>query len=303
MSDVREQLGHPRLVSSLSTAYRVERTVIGGRAHSKPREPGDGLLALRRTIETRVIPSLVVAHARPSATETGLTAEPGDPATNEIAALAEQMLAADTDGAALRIDMLRDQGHALEDIYLCLFAPAAGYLHRLWSHDLCGFAEATLALWRLQQLLRNYSIEFRAEGERQETGRRALLAPTPREKHQLSYAMFCLVLMSEFFRRDGWEPWIEPEPTSREFGESIRNQWFDVVEFLVGGDKHLDELASRIRMIRRESPNRSIGVMVHGQVFIEHPELVSLVGADLTATDAKQGPIQAQNLVGLARHP
>ena len=81
MSDVREQLGHPRLVSSLSTAYRVERTVIGGRAHSKPREPGDGLLALRRTIETRVIPSLVVAHRKAVGNgywAHGATGRPGD---------------------------------------------------------------------------------------------------------------------------------------------------------------------------------------------------------------------------------
>jgi hypothetical protein len=40
--------------------------------------------------------------------------------------------------------------------------------------------------------------------------------------------------------------------------------------------------------------------MVHGQVFIEHPELVLLVGADLTATDARQGALQAQHLVGLS---
>ena len=124
-----------------------------------------------------------------------------------------------------------------------LLAPAAIHLRRLWSNDLCGFADATLALWRLQQLLRQYSGEFRAETERQETGHRALLAPTPREKHELSYAMFCLVLMSEFFRRDGWEAWIEPDPTTAEFAHVIHEQWFDVVEFLVSGDKQLDALA------------------------------------------------------------
>jgi hypothetical protein len=209
------------------------------------------------------------------------------------------VLAGDTDGASLRIETLRTQGHSIEDVYIRLLAPAAAHLRLRWNSDLCGFAEATLALWHLQQLLRNYSAEFRAEAGRQETGYRALLAPTPREKHDLSYTMFCLVLMSEFFRRDGWEAWIEPEPTSRDFADVIRREWFDIVEFIVSGDKQLDALASHIRMIRRESSNRSIGVMVYGQVFIEHPELVLLVGADLTATDARQGALQAHYLVGL----
>jgi hypothetical protein len=223
-----------------------------------------------------------------------------DPALKDAAALAELMLTGDTDGAGVRVDALRAHGFALEDIYLQLLAPAAAYLRRLWNADLCGFAEATLALWRLQQLLRRYSVEFRAESDRAETGRRALLAPTPLEKHDLGHAMFYLVLISEFFRRDGWEAWIEPDPKAREFADVVRQEWFDVVEFLVSGDKQLDALASRIRMVRRESQNRSIGVMVCGQVFIEHPELVLLVGADLTATDARQGAVQAQQLVGLA---
>jgi hypothetical protein len=228
-----------------------------------------------------------------------MPADRDDAGSNDVAALAYQMLAGNAEDAEARIEVLRAGGNSLEAIYIQLLAPAAGHLRQLWRSDLCGFAEATLALWRLQQLLRNYSTEFRAEAERQETGRRALLAPTPREKHELSYAMFYLVMMSEFFRRDGWEAWIEPEPASREFSEVVRREWFDVVEFLVCGEKQLDALASRIRTIRRESPNRSIGVMVSGQIFIEHPELVLLVGADLTATDARQGALQAQKLVGL----
>jgi hypothetical protein len=198
---------------------------------------------------------------------------------------------------------LRAQGFSLEQIYLGLLAPAASHLRHLWNGDLCGFADATLALWRLQQLLRHYSVEFRAETNRQQTERRVLLAPTPFEKHDLSYAMFYLVLMSEFFRRDGWEPWIEPDPNAREFAEAICRQWFDTVELLVSGDKQLDALASRIRMIRRESQNRSVGVIVYGQVFIDRPELVLLVGADLTATDARQGTIQAQHLLSRQTRP
>jgi MerR family transcriptional regulator, light-induced transcriptional regulator len=295
MTDVREQSERPHPATSLPRADRIERE------HKFPlcRSPAEGFLGLTRTIETKVVRSLLTAHAKPHGLRSDVAVDPNGPASSDAVALVEQMLAGDSAGAVARIETLRAQDHSLEEIYLNLLAPAAGHLRGLWSNDLCGFADATLALWHLQQLLRHYSVEFRAEAERQETGRRALLAPTPREKYDLSYAMFYLVLMSEFFRRDGWEAWIEPEPTSREFAQVIRQEWFDVVEFLACGEKQLDVLASRIRMIRRESPNRSIGIMVYGQVFIEHPELVLLVGADLPATDARHGARQAQHLVGL----
>jgi hypothetical protein len=299
MTDVREQIERPHLASPLRRAYRAEPAAVGNREHLERRGPADRRLSLTGTIATKVIPSLVIAHAPPDAPRSDWVVKGGDRLSDEVIALAAQALAGDTDAATTRIDTLRAQGRSLEDIYLQLLAPAAIHLRRLWNTDLCGFAEVTLALWRLQQLLRDYSVEFRAEAERRETGHRTLLAPTPREKHDLSYAMFYLVLMSEFFRRDGWEAWIEPDSTSQQFAEVIRSEWFDVVEFLVSGERQLDALASRIRMIRRESPNRSIVVMVYGQVFIEHPELVLLVGADLTATDARQGALQAQHVMSL----
>ena len=135
-------------------------------------------------------------------------------------------------------------GASLEAIYIQVLAPTASHLRQLWSDDLCGFAEVTLALWRLQQLLREYSVAFQGESEQHVTGHRALLAPAPREKPDLSFVMFGLVMMSQFLRRDGWEAWIEPNPSSPEFAEVVRSQWFDVVEFLVSGDKQLDALAA-----------------------------------------------------------
>lgn len=301
MTDVREQVDRPAFLGTLSRACPADPRLL--KPEPRAKRHGPVAMALARTIERRVIPGLVIAHAKPKDLFADLAADYRNPVSGGPAALAEQMLAGDTEGALAEIQTLRAGGQLLETIYLQVVAPAAAHLRRLWSDDLCGFAEVTLALWRLQQLLRHFSVEFRSEGARRDTGRRALLAPTPQEKYDLSYAMFCLVLMSEFFRRDGWDAWIEPEPGAAEFARTVREQWFDVAEFIVSGDKQIDALAARIRMIRRESPNRSIGVMVSGQIFIEHPELVLLVGADLTATDARQGALQAERLAGLTHRP
>jgi MerR family transcriptional regulator, light-induced transcriptional regulator len=296
MTDPQQHIECPRGATAPPRPYRIQRVPVGIRDFHRGDHVAEGFAGLSNIIETKVIPRLAVTHAGHRALHSDLTVESDDPAPNDAPAVAQLVLTGDTAGACARVEALRIRGSSLEEIYLRLLAPAAIHLRLLWSKDLCGFADATLALWRLQQLLRQYSVEFRSEVARQETGRRVLLAPTPREKHDLSFAMFCLVLMSEFFRRDGWEAWIEPDPISQEFTQAVREQWFDVVEFLVTGDNQLDELAARIHMVRRESFNRSIGVMVYGPIFVD-PELTLRVGADLMATDARQASLAAQHFV------
>ena len=299
MTDVQERPDRYSKSNRSDGGFRQDRNSGSIRKHCpRARLSADGLIRLNRTVEAQIIPRLLLAHRNPPRASNADTPV-AEFALPHVTAVAERLLANDAESVGIQIEEFRAQGHSLETVYLQFLAPVALRLRRLWADDLCGFAEATLALWQLQQVMRSYSVAFRAEAERQETGRRALLLPTPREKYDLSYVMFGLCMRSEFFRRDGWEAWIEPDASNSAFGEVIRNQWFDVVEFVVSGDKQLDALATGIRLIRRHSPNRSIGVMVCGQVFIEHPELVLLVGADLTATDAKQGSVQAQNLVGL----
>lgn len=266
-------------------------------ADGRPDRPSAEILAgLTQAIEADVIPRLVLAHQTIPAV---VAVEPDKKNSSEVAQFAEMILGQDTSAACAQIQVMRDQGKSLETIYIELLAPAAARLRDLWSADLCGFADVTLALWRLQQVLREFSPEFRAEGEYAETGLRALLVPAPGEKNELGYVMFGLVMMAEFLRRDGVDPWIEPDSESKEFNGIIRSQWFDVVELLVKGDKKMDALAERIRMIRRESPNRGIGVMVCGPAFVEHPELVLLVGADVMANDPRQSAVQAKKAAGL----
>jgi hypothetical protein len=251
---------------------------------------------LTKAIETDIVPRLVMAHRQTAAVT---PAQPDRGGSKEVGQFAQVILRQDTVAACAHVQALREQGQALQAIYLDLLAPTAARLRNLWSADLCDFADVTLGLWRLQQVVREFSTEFRHESEHVETGLGALLVPAPGEKKELGYMMFGLVMMAEFLRRDGIDAWIEPDSSSSEFGSIVRSQWFDVVELLVSGDKKMDALAERIRMIRRESPNRGVGVMVCGPAFVEHPELVLLVGADVMANDPRQGAVQAKKAVGL----
>lgn len=275
--------------------WKPARLREGGSAADRSRSE-EIVAGVTRAIEADIVPRLVLAHRSIPAI---VPVEHAHLPSTDVAKFADMILSQDMTAACAAIQALREQGKPLDMIYIDLLAPTAAHLRDLWNQDLCDFADVTLALWRLQQVLREFSTEFRCEGAQAETGMRALLVPAPGEKNELGYVMFGLVMLSEFFRRDGWDAWIESDSSSSEFSGIVRSQWFDVVELLVSGDKKMDALAERIRKIRRESPNRGLGVMVCGPAFVEHPELVLLVGADVAASDPRQGSVQAKKAVGL----
>ncbi len=248
---------------------------------------------LLQTIEGEIIPRLVLARRGigqgPAATAT-LGWTPGNELVAEIADLVARQ---DLGAAATRIDALRQSGLTIETLYLDLLAPVARYMGELWEADILDFSTVTLGCSRLQQLLHELSPSFFREVEPHEHRRRVLLVPVPGEQHT-----FGLYMVAEFFRRAGWDVWSGCMPT-RELTELVGKEAFALVGFSLSGDKRLDALASSIRSVRRASCNRGIGVLVGGPVFVGHPELVSLVGADATAQDGRLATVQAQNTLSL----
>ena len=278
--------GHEFLRFSIGRALKLDR----------PQQTDRKKVAFERAVEFEIVPRLVLAHQNHVRAQAQPVAVAKLDYPNEIKAFAEIVLGRSEDAAAAHIQSLRLKGVPLEAIYLKLLSPTARYLKYQWLEDERDFADVTLGLWRLQQLLREFSAAFRAENSNA-NGLRALLAPGPSEPHDLGYLMFGLVLLGEFFRRDGWDAWIEPAPAARELSKTLHTEWFDVVEFMVSGQKRLDELAATIKMVRKASLNQSLGVLVCGQMFVEHPELVLLVGGDMPAADPREAAKEAQSLV------
>jgi hypothetical protein len=214
----------------------------------------------------------------------------------DVADLADRMIGGRLEDAFDRIDALRVSGRSLESIYLKLLAPTACHLRDLWSKDYCGFADLTFALCNLQGVLRRYARDFQAEATSADNGSRVLVVTPSGDGADIMTPVFGLMLMSQFFRRDGWDASIERDLTCGHFRETA-GEWFDMVEVLAANDGQLDEIASGIRTIRRGSPNPSIGVIVCGQIFSERPDYIGLVGADLMASDPLSSLSQAKSFL------
>ena len=168
----------------------------------------------------------------------------------------------------------------------------------MWEDDRAGFAEVTLGLTTLQQVLREFGPAFQSEAAA--TGRDliAFLAPAPGEQHN-----FGLAIVAEFFRRAGWTVRGEAMTTRAEMVTAVRRTWFAVVGLSLASEVRLEMLTDAIAAIRRASRNPTVGILVGGPLFVAHPELVQLVGADATAVDGKHAVIQAKGLLAASAPP
>jgi methanogenic corrinoid protein MtbC1 len=254
------------------------------------------LAHLARTIEADVIPRLVQAHRQTAAAANTEPVAAPQQSADQVAAFVA-LIVADTDlQVQASVDLKRRNGMSVEALYLDLFAPAARLLGEMWSDDLCDFSTVTVALGRLQRLLRELSPAFGTEVEHPANGRRALFAQPADEQHS-----FGLSMVAEFFRRDGWDVFgvvggALDDPLAR-----VRKEWADVVGLSVGSERRLDWLRNCVADVRAASRNPAVVVLVGGPIFALHPEWVAGVGADATARDARDAPRIASRLLMATR--
>jgi len=258
------------------------------RAAGSRKSPDLWLTQLTQAIELDIVPRLAQAHRKERRPPTGGAGE----TAVEISEFIEIVRFCELPDASAYVETVRAAGASLETIYLDLLAPTARRLGEMWEADLCDFTQVTLALWRLQQVLHELRPEFQGEGRNAVYDRQALLVPVLGEQHT-----FGLSMVTDFFRRAGWNVWSTPLTTRSELTHIVRSEWFAMVGLSLSSDLHLDELTAHVRTIRRSSRNTGVVIMVGGPVFIAHPDFVERVGADLTAADVRQAPLQARELV------
>ena len=243
-----------------------------------------------KTIEQDIIPRLVHAH-RPASVPVA-QGRPAMVGTTAVGGFVHAVLALD-DGAWQTVtDRLLTDGMAVSNIYLHLLAPAAEELGRMWDEDLCSFTDVTLAVGRMQRVLRSLSPAFGHEVDHPQNGRRVLLLPAPGEQHT-----FGLAIVAEFFRRAGWDVVGDGEARSVDPTALVRSEWFDVVGISAGTDARMDWLKSGIGAVRGASRNRGVAVLVGGPWFAADVGRVREVGADGTASDGQQAPVMAERLL------
>jgi methanogenic corrinoid protein MtbC1 len=240
------------------------------------------LARLRRNAPTGVPLSGTGAGAGPLST---------DDDTRELVGL---LLHQEASAAAGFLDALRLRGVTPRSLLLGVVTQAAQILGEMWDQDRCDFAQVTISMGRLQQVLRSLSPYFQAEAIFRAHPETVVLAPGPGEQHT-----FGLLMVGEFFRREGWRVVGGPATSASDTVLIVRRTWVDVVGFSIGSPARLEALAQAIRAVRRASRNPNLYVLVGGPLVLTRPGLAARTGADAAAADAAGAVRLANELLGM----
>jgi len=241
---------------------------------------------LAKIIATNIVPRLITLHGDASE---AAPADADGPTPIEVATLAKMMIDPEIGSSSHYISELKARGLSIDCLFVNLLEPTARHLGKMWENDECDFIDVTLGVARLQQLLSmfNASSSVPAFVEK----RRVCMMTIDDEKHSFGISM-----VEALLRAGGWRVHSERGAVLEQVPALVNTEWYAVAGLMIGSEERLDHLAAVVQAIRQHSRNRSIGIMVGGPPFAEHPELAARVGADATALDAPTAVLLAQKL-------
>jgi methanogenic corrinoid protein MtbC1 len=243
--------------------------------------------SMRGVLEDEIIPRLLVAHR-----DGAVNARPSGRLDAHVAAFANVCATGDRAAADLLIARLRDEGHAPDSVMVDLVGPAALLLGREWEDDRRSFVDVTLGLVLMHEIIHTMGYEYRDGPKQAGQVRRVMLASAPGSQHVLG-----LSIVSEFFRKAGWQVVLEVSPSAAELCHAVKNEWFDLVGLSVALDTQLATLPALIGKLRAAAHNPAMPVLLGGPVFTLAPQQAERFGAQAICIDAREATDIAASLV------
>lgn len=262
--------------------------------------PGDGEFEmynpaanLVQTLETEILPRLMLVHKLPGSETKKKTDNRPKIGPQEVKALVDILLEQSVMAGHELIEGMLDKGVALEHIYMHLLAPSARQMGELWDNDERDFSDVTIGLCRLQEILRNYQLEPAQDAVVPGVGCHSVLLTTScGDQH-----VFGVVMVAEFFRKEGWLVTSEPGAPISELKRIIKKQHYDIIGLSIARTLTPEEIASEINVLRAASKNKDIKIMIGGALVDRKSTIVDDVGADGCSTDASEAPQAALQLL------
>ena len=252
---------------------------------------------LRHTIETAILPRLMLVHADPATLIAEKSQRADQIETNSVERFVNAIIDQSATSGQEMIDHFVRNGMAMECIYLQLLAPAAQQMGVLWEEDIRSFTDVTVGLCRLHEILRNnrLSAPHQYALPTPETPS-VLLATACGDQH-----VFGVIMVAEFFRQAGWQVTCEPAATTRELARIAALHNYDVIGLSIARSYHATEVSEVIQKLRTSSRNPDVQVMLGGSLIARDSHFADKVGADLAVASGEHAPDAAMNLLAHAR--
>lgn len=238
--------------------------------------------SLTEVIERQIIPRLVQANrvtlpdAHQPITGPGITPK-------QLATFVALSKSSSTSETTQFVDELLHQGVTTDRIFLELIAPAARQLGLMWEQDLCDFTEVTCGLVRMHEITHRLGFEYQNGPQLGGDVQRIMLASAPGSQHFLG-----MTIVSDFFRKAGWDVVIEISLSEKELVHAVSNEWFDVIGISCATEAQLKTLPSLIRALKAASGNPEPGVLLGGPIFTVQEHDARSLGADGICLDVTE---------------
>jgi methanogenic corrinoid protein MtbC1 len=239
--------------------------------------------SLTQVIENQIIPRLVQAHRVETRAQD--THMPGGPTISmkQVATFVALSKSSQTSETTQFIDQLLHDGVTTDCIFLELIAPAARQLGQMWEQDLCDFTEVTCGLVRMHEITHRLGFEYQNGPQLGGDVQRIMLASAPGSQHFLG-----MTIVSDFFRKAGWDVVIEISLSEKELTHAVSNEWFDVIGISCATEAQLKALPGLIRALKAASGNPEPGVLLGGPIFTVQEHNAQSLGADGICIDVKE---------------
>ncbi len=253
-----------------------------GRALSARREklPQDAL----RLLAEEVIARLASRYASQPIDHT--------PTDEGIAALADALLASDSDAGLNFVLDLKRKGIPRDTVYLGYISGAARLLGERWVNDDITFTDVTIAAGHLYVIMRALRPNFISDVADIKKGARALFSPTPGEDHTLG-----IMMAADMFRERGWQIDLKTGLDHDALVDAASVGRYPIIGLSAGSAKMIVPLTRLIASLRVISPGSAI--LVGGELAAIEPELAEIVDADSIAGDAPTAIREIERLFDL----
>ncbi|MGL4440470.1 MAG: cobalamin B12-binding domain-containing protein [Bosea sp. (in: a-proteobacteria)] len=284
-----------------------------GASHSNIDHADDLMVLLSRVVQRDIVPNLITANriigedamhfgatAHSAWHDVGFNAERGERDMNfvgshvrmaDVARFVRLLRSTGVDAAPALVEVLLSRGIRRSELYLDLLGPAARLVGDMWLDDECSFADVTMVVGRLHNILNSLRGE-QAAPSAVRCAPDVLLSVAPGEQHS-----FGIAIVDAVFQDAGWSTTLSHTNDADLLLEQVSARRFDAVGVSLSNECLKDALRVTIMRLRAASANRDLLVLVGGPAFALAPSLAIEIGADALVGSGLDAAIEARSLL------
>jgi MerR family transcriptional regulator, light-induced transcriptional regulator len=217
---------------------------------------------------------------------------PDNPYAKESQAYLKALLNRDRESAARIISQLVEKNTPIEEIYEQIFQVTQYEVGRLWQRNEVSVGQEHYCTAATQQIMSTlYPKIFSTE----KSGKKMTACSVSGELHEIGIRM-----VADLFELRGWDTdYLGANMPEEEILTWIENHKPHLLAISVTLPVHLSKARHLIELIRRNSTSSGLKILAGGYLFSKDPDLWKKVGADASASSAKEAVDLADSMVNV----